>query len=378
MAGSVTPSDIARAPNSGIETGAVALAAADDAARTYANRSRSPATWKAYEADWRRFVRWCADTGLRPLPAEPRTVARFVAAEASPTTERPNGLSVPTLNRRLSAIRLMHFGQDLVSPHGAPEVREVLRGVANARRDAPDARKKPALDADVRRMVDALDRDALAGLRDAALLLLGFAGALRRSELVALDVKDLERRDEGLLVAIGHSKTDQAGVGQRIAVPAQPGSPYCPVEAVERWTRAANIRSGAIFRSFRRGDVPSPHRLTPQSVAAIVKRGATAIGRDPADFSGHSLRHGFLTQAARNGSDIYRMAAQSRHRDVRTVMGYVQEETRFDGHPGLEMLRAPEGSAPEPATRTDRGDGSTASPPPSRPSDGDAAEAGVG
>ena len=127
-------------------------------------------------------------------------------------------------------------------------------------------------------MVDALDVLTLSGLRDRAVLLLGFAGALRRSEIVALDVADLDRRDEGLLLTIRHSKTDQAGSGQTIAVPAQADSPYCPVAAVEHWTLAAGVRVGAVFRRFFRGDVPSPHRLSAQSVAAIVKRGAIASG----------------------------------------------------------------------------------------------------
>ena len=108
--------------------------------------------------------------------------------------------------------------------------------------------------------------------------------------------------------------------------------------------RAANVRSGAVFRRFFRGDVPSAHRLSAQSVASVVKRGAAAIGRDPSEVSAHSLRHGFLTQAARNGSDIFRMAAQSRHRDVRTVMAYVVSESRFDDHPGRDMLK-PRGDA---------------------------------
>ena len=315
-----------------------ALADADVAARGYANRSRADSTWRAYEADWRQFSRWCAEAGLQPLPAEPRTVARFLAVQASPGARHPDGLAASTLRRRLAAIRLMHLGARLVSPHAAPEVSEVLRGIVNARRDRPTARKRPILEIDVRRMIDTLAPHTMVGLRDRAVLLLGFAGALRRSELVALDVAHLEDRPQGLLITIVHSKSDQAGAGQTIAVPARAGSPYCPVDALACWMRAADVRSGAVFRRFFRGDVPSPHRLSAQSVAAIVKRAVAAAGQDPARVAAHSLRHGFLTQAARNGADIFRMAAQSRHRDVRTVMGYVQDETRFDDHPGQDML----------------------------------------
>jgi len=339
MSDSVTSSDVARAVIGEGRAGTAVLAAADEAARGYANRSRAASTWRAYEGDWRRFSSWCSATSLSPLPAEPRTVARFLAVEASPSADRPNGLAPSTLRRRLAAIRLMHLGARLVSPHAAPEVGEVLRGIVNARRHVPAGRTRPVLDDDIRCMVDALDLRSLVGLRDRAVLLLGFAGALRRSELVALDIAHLERRDKGLLVTIAHSKGDQGGDGQTIAVPARPNSPYCPVEAVECWTRAANVREGAVFRRFFRGDVPSPHRLSAQSVAAVVKRGAAAIGRHPDELSAHSLRHGFLTQAARNGGDLFRMAAQSRHRDVRTVMAYVQDEKRFENHPGDEMLK---------------------------------------
>ena len=332
---------------------AAVLAAADAAARGYANRSRAGSTWRAYEADWRRFASWCAAAALQPLPATPRTLALFLAAEASPSAARPDGLAPATLRRRLAAIRLMHLGAGHLSPHAAPEVGEVLRGIANARADAASrgagegtarggrgGRKRPVLESDLRGMVDAFDPGTRVGLRDRALLLVGFAAALRRSELVALDVTDLEWRAEGLLITVVRSKGDQAGAGQVVAVPAQPGSAHCPVAALERWLRAAGIRAGALFRRFYRGDVPSPHRLSAQSVALVVKRGARAIGRDPDELGAHSLRHGFLTQAARNGADIFRMAAQSRHRDVRTVMGYVQDERRFEAHPGREMLRA--------------------------------------
>jgi len=311
---------------------------ADQAARGYANLSRASGTWRAYEADWRQFSAWCAVAEVACLPALPRTVARFLAVQAAPSPQRPHGRAASTLRRRLAAIRLMHLGAGLVSPHAAPEVTEVLRGIVNARRDAPSARKRPVLAADVCRMVDALEPGSLAGLRDRALLLLGFAGALRRSELVALDVSDLERREQGWLVTIAFSKGDQAGAGQTIAVPMQTGSAYCPVAAVEDWMQGANVRAGPLFRRFFRGDAPSPHRLSAQSVTAVVKRGMSHIGQDPRDFAAHSLRHGFLTQAARNGSDLFRMAAQSRHRDVRTVMGYVQDESRFDDHPGQDML----------------------------------------
>ena len=273
------------------------------------------------------------------MPASAQSVARFLAIQASPCPKRPRGLAPATLKRRLAAIRLMHLGAELPSPHAAPEVNEVLRGIVNAHRDTAGQQKRPILDEDICRMVDSLNGNTLRALRDRAVLLLGFAGALRRSEIVALDVHHLEQRSDGLLVTISHSKADQAGVGQQIAIPAQMDSPYCPVAAIERWRLAANVRSGAVFRRFYRGDSVSERRLSAQSVASIVKDTVLAIGKNPREFSAHSLRHGFLTQAARNRADLFRMAAQSRHQDIRTVMTYVEAEARFEDHPGHDMLK---------------------------------------
>jgi len=184
----------------------VSLEEALDAAADYAKSSCSAATWRAYEADWKVFREWCESVKLDPLPAASHTVALFLAAEAK-LRRAP-----ATLGRRLSAIRLMHLGAKLPSPHDALEVAEVLRDIRR-RWKRPPAQKAPAVDEDIKRMVDAVEPQTLKGLRDRALLLLGFAGALRRSELVALDTDQLIERDEGIAVRIASSKTDQEGSG---------------------------------------------------------------------------------------------------------------------------------------------------------------------
>ena len=173
---------------------AVSLDEALAAAAGYAKASRSTATWRAYEADWTVFQAWCRAVQLAPLPATPTTVALFIAAQAT------LGRAPATLGRRLAAIRLMHVGAKLASPHDALEVDEVLRGIRRTWK-RPPSQKAPAVDNEIKRMVDAVQSQTLKGLRDRALLLLGFAGAFRRSELVALDTEHLSQSEDGLSAA---------------------------------------------------------------------------------------------------------------------------------------------------------------------------------
>ncbi len=175
----------------------------------------------------------------------------------------------------------------------------------------------------------------LKGLRDRALLLIGFAGALRRSELVALNIEDIEEAPDGMKITIRHSKTDQEGAGQTIAIPF--GKIACPVAALKEWITAAGISSGALFRSVNRhGKVGE--RLTDQSVSDIVKEHAERLRLDPTQFAGHSLRAGFLTSAAARGASIFKMMDVSRHRSVDTLRGYVRDAELFKDHAGAGLL----------------------------------------
>lgn len=194
------------------------------AARQYARRSRAKSTWRAYRSDWQQFEDWCLSVGLQVLPAAPETVSMFIASQATA------GLNPSTLTRRLSAIRLIHLGAGHSSPHNTIQVTEVMRGI---RRDwgKPPERKTPAVDEEIKKMADATEPETAKGLRDRAVLLFGFAGAFRRSELVALNTWNLEYRDQGVKVTIEISKTDQEAQGQAIAIVRQPNSPYCPVGA---------------------------------------------------------------------------------------------------------------------------------------------------
>lgn len=311
--------------------------AAMEAARRYAKKSRSESTWRTYESAWRLFDEWCSSVALPSLPAEPETVAMFIGMQAD------EGRAVATLEHRLAAIRLMHLGQGLASPHNTLAVLEVMRGLRRVRARAGEGaqQKAPAVDAVVKRLVDALDLTTRCGLRDRAILLYGYAGALRRSEIVAINLQHIQVRDRGHLLSIPFSKGDQEGEGQVIPILAQPDSPYCPVAAIEQWMSAAKIQSGAVFRRFYRGGRLSENRLGDRAVAELIKEGIYQL-KDPSlnyrHFSGHSLRRGFLTSAGKEKADLLKLIAQSRHSRVDTVLGYIDNAEPFDNHAAERLL----------------------------------------
>lgn len=300
-------------------------------ARRYAKKSRAARTWRAYRSDWAVFEAWCTTVALAPMPAAPETVAMFVASQAAAA------LSPSTLTRRLAAIRLVHLGAGHPSPHDTLQVVEVMRGI---RRDwgKPPAKKAPAIDEEIKQMADTAAPESAKGFRDRALLLFGFAGAFRRSELVALNTWNLEERDEGLKVTIERSKTDQEAQGQVIAILRQPASPYCPVQALQDWLTVAGIERGALFRRMYRSDKIGDTRLSAQSVAIVIKAYAHRAGLDSSRYSGHSLRSGFLTSAARKRASIFKMAEQSRHRSLDVLRQYVRDEELFENNAGQGLL----------------------------------------
>ncbi len=209
-------------------------------------------------------------------------------------------------------------------------MRGIRRTLGSAR-----IRKAPAVAAAMLGMVAGAP-DNLAGLRDRALLLLGFAGAFRRSELVALDVNDIEETEAGLRVTIRYSKTDQDGQGVTIAIAR--GDVACPVKALRGWLDGAGIDAGPLFRPINKASRVAQARLTDRSVANIVKAYAERAGFDASTFSGHSLRSGFLTSAASNGASIFKMMDVSRHKSVDTLRGYVRDAELFRDHAGKGLL----------------------------------------
>ena len=299
-----------------------------DVVRGFALAEKSEATRRGYRSDFAGFSRWCADRGVEPLPASPGAVAAFLAAEATA------GAKASTLSRKLAAIRYAHRLAGVPSPTEVEQVRAVMRGIRRDRGAAP-SQKAAATGERIKAMLAHMP-DTLKGKRDRALLAFGMAGAFRRSELVALQVSDLERVPEGLRVTIRRSKTDQEGAGHVIAI--LRGSKLKPVRAVLDWLDAAGITSGPVFRGINRHGQVSTEALTPQTVALVVKQYADAAGLDPDEFAGHSLRAGFLTSAAEAGADVLRMMEVSRHKRVETVRGYVRRANLFRNHAGADFL----------------------------------------
>lgn len=308
-----------------------------DSARKYANRSNADSTWRAYKSDWRVFETWCSSVGAAALPASAETLCGFLATEAD------KGRALSTLRRRVAAIRIMHIARDLPSPHQAFKVALVLKGIANDQKNRKTRQAKPTLDNDLKRMVDALDLSRAKGIRDKALLLVGFDGAFRRSELVMLTVEMLETRPEGILVELPFSKTDQTGDGQIIPILERPGSAYCPVAALRSWLTHSECTEGVIFKRLHKGNSIGKTGLSAQSVALIVKEAVAAAKFDIKDyeqlFSGHSLRRGVMTESARAGASVSDIMHLGRHRKADTAMQYVDKETALDNHPAKSLLR---------------------------------------
>ena len=304
-----------------------ALIDATDAATAFMQASKSPATRRAYASDWANFSRWCETHLLGPLPAEPGTVAAYFAALAS------DGLAASTITRRAAAIRFRHKAAKLEPPTNSEAVKAVLQGIRRTIGTAP-LQKAPATAETITAMTEGLE--GIRGLRDRAILLLGFAAALRRSEIVALDVEDLESAADGLHVHIRRSKTDQEGTGEIVSIPN--GEFLRPVAAINEWLEAANISEGPICLPINKADRVIFRRLSDKTVAQIIKDRAEAAGLDPKLFSGHSLRSGFVTSALENGADILRVMDVTRHKEVRTLKAYDRRAQAFKDHAGITFL----------------------------------------
>lgn len=304
--------------------------AALDRAADLATAEKAEATRKAYKSDFRIFRAWCGTQGVVALPAAPETVAAFVASEAE------RGTKASTIGRRVAAIRYAHkLAGASPLPTDDERVKATVRGARRTLGVAP-VKKTPATSDRLIAMAPLAGVGSLIDCRDRALLLLGFAGAFRRSELVALDLADIAACPEGLRVTIRKSKTDQEGTGTVIAIPR--GAVACPVVAVAAWIAAAGIASGPLFRSVGKGGRVSAAALSDKSVANIVKAHAERLGFDPASFGGHSLRAGFLTSAAARGANLFKMAAQSRHKSIDVLRGYVRDAEIFKDHAGTGLL----------------------------------------
>jgi site-specific recombinase XerD len=311
------------------------------AAERYLAAALAPATRSAYRRAFIAFADWCKGRGLAAIPAAPETLAAYLAHEAD------RGVSPSAIELKAAAIGMAHQAAECENPAKAAAVRRVASGIRRLR-SKKKLERAPLLAADVIRIVNAIPVwryagatgaatvPSMRGLRDRALLLLGFALAARRSELAALAVEHIAFNERGLLVTFPRSKTDQEGKGQTVAVPF--GAKLCPVKTLKAWLEAAKIIEGPVFRSISKADRVLRRGIDGRQVARILQARARAAGFADTPVSGHSLRSGFLTSAAQNRASIWKMAEVSRHKDLRQLRTYVQATELFDDHAGEGML----------------------------------------
>jgi integrase len=292
----------------------------------YVRAAKSDQTLRGYRSDWAHFTDWCQQHSRVSLPAAPETVALYIAD----CSEGPNARSIATLQRRITSISQAHAAAGYPeSPTKTALVRSVWQGIRRERGVARQRGKAPALTADLIRMVHGLPK-TLMGTRDRALLLVGFAGAFRRSELVGLDVSDVEwRAEQGVVLTIRRSKTDQEGRGQKVGIPYGLMEETCPVRALEAWLREAGITEGPLLRAIDRHGNISGSRMADRSVARVVQRSIARTGKDSASFAGHSLRSGLATSAAIAGKSMNAIMGQTRHRSEAMVRVYIKEGSLF-------------------------------------------------
>jgi integrase len=277
----------------------------------------SPNTRRAYNTDLHDFFHHGGK-----IPATPKQIVLYLAESAGWYT-------VGTLKRRLMAIRHAHVERGFQTPTSDPSIQAILRGIKRQYGTA-QRQVKPLLRCHLRKIVKTMGQTPLA-LRDKALLLLGFFGAFRRSELVGLNVDDLEWVEEGCLVHLRHSKTDQEQVGRIIAIPRLRGSP-CPVRALEKWLAVADIDHGPVFRRLTRSGTASKHRLDAAYVSLLLKCHLKRIGIDATDYSAHSLRAGLVTEAAKAGVPSWKIRQQTGHKTEAMVSRYIRDVDLWAGN----------------------------------------------
>jgi integrase len=289
-------------------------------AQEAADRAVPENTLRAYKADWQDFARWCKRRQLSALPAKPSTLGAYLVARA-----RTHKMS--SLRRRLTVIGKVHKIRGEPNPGSDQGVRNTWRGLLRSKGEA-QTRKAPLLIDDLRRMMQVLP-ESLSGIRDRAIILLGFSGAMRRSEVVALNVGDLELAKEGLVIWIRRSKTDQTMKGRKIGVPYGEREPTCPVRAVLRWIESSRIADGPLFRKVNRFGRVEGTQLSGYALAVIVKAAFKKIGRNPRRFGGHSLRSGLATSAAMAGVEERAIQDQTGHKSLKALRAYIRDGNLF-------------------------------------------------
>lgn len=294
-------------------------AALVEKAKEYARASKASSTLRTYQSIWSAFSSWCSSRGMTSCPATPDTIIIYI-------TDMAEQLRPQTVKKHLAAISQAHKLAGHPSPVQTEPVRLVMQGLRRTKGTAGSPKKALRVE-HVRKMVTAVPA-SLVGLRDKAIILLGFVSGMRRSEIVGLDVTDVAWEPEGVVLTIKRSKRDQEGKGRQVAVPRGRHEATCPVRALRAWLDAAAITDGPIFVRL---DPGAPQiRLDGRAVAHVVQRAARRAGFDPEMFSGHSLRRGFCTETARAGASERDIARTTGHSSMQVLRGYVEAGTLFE------------------------------------------------
>lgn len=299
-------------------------------------------TRTAYRKGWSKFVAYCAGEGISdPLSVTPEKVASFFVQVAT----RPNPQSgiIPSMGTVMlykSAVNKKYLDADKPSPTSHPVVRSTLKGLARLR--GSSTRKVEALrEYHIQAMLQAAPNTPI-GKRDAAIIAVGFAGALRRSEICNLNVEDIEFLDlsddceDRMILTIRQSKTDQQGKGQR--VPILDGNAIRPIHRLRQWLGSSGIATGPLFQTMKRGGHLRGKPMHHSDIPRIVKHYAELVGLNPKDIAGHSLRAGFVTSAAVHHARLDKIMAVTRHTNPATVMGYIRDADAFTDHAGRHFL----------------------------------------
>jgi len=321
----------------------VEVGALNEAEAGYVRAARAANTLRGYRSDWAEWCAWSKREGYSDLPATAEGISRYLSFLAG------CGAKVGTMSRRLSGIRFAHKMRDLPDPTASARVIAVWEGIRRTH-GAPAEQAAPLMPPE---LWDVIDRcptlktwktarrppePDLAGLRDRALLLVGFVAALRRSELTALTVDQVAEHTNGLVLAIGRSKTNQTGEQAELAVlPRARMASRCPVTALQAWLTAAAITDGPVFRSVSTGNRPGTRPMNPASVNVLVQQAAARAGLDPAAYSAHSLRAGFVTYAHLRGASDRAIAHQTRHQSLATLGQYVRIAQAWDDNAATQL-----------------------------------------
>ena len=286
--------------------------------------SKADNTLRAYKSDFKDFESFCVKHGFNSLPSEPKIISLYL-------THLSKTSKISTLRRRLVSISMVHKlkGHYLDTKH--PIIIENFMGIRRTKGSFQKG-KKPILINHLKLIINAIDDKKIENikkLRDKTIILVGFGGGFRRTELISINYEDLEFVPEGLKITIRKSKTDQFGEGMIKALPYFTNEKYCPVINLKNWLEISKIKSGPIFRRFSKGSFLKEERLTDQSVVLLIKKYLNLAGIDNTNFAGHSLRSGFASVAAESGADERSIMTMTGHKSTQMVRRYIREANLF-------------------------------------------------